>query len=195
MVDPWLDQLLQGVPDTMKDKRAPLMALALAGIAAPAASASTITETTDFSNNPASPTNLGAFNPGTDVIQGTMSSPSDFNDLILLTGPAGTPITIPFSFHGPSNPGFFLVIFDNPPFSGQLANVSFNPLSGDGSSSVSFVVPADGNYMVQLGIESTGLTSYTLGAAVPEPATLALLATGLAVGAIARRRKKSTKKS
>jgi hypothetical protein len=61
---------------------------------------------------------------------------------------------------------------------------------------MNFIVPADGNYMLVLGIEGSGVTtSYTLGAAVPEPATLALLATGLAVGAIARRRKKPTKKS
>jgi hypothetical protein len=182
----------------MKDKRAPLMALALAGIAAPAASASTITETTDWSSLQGSPTPLGAFNPGTDLIKGTLStaSPGDFTDAILLNGTPGTPISIPFSILGSPNPNVFVTIYDNPPANGPLGNAFLSPLSGAGSTSMNFIVPADGNYMLVLGIEGSGVTtSYTLGAAVPEPATLALLATGLAVGAIARRRKKPTKKS
>jgi hypothetical protein len=181
----------------MKNKRAPLMALALAGIGAPAASASTITETTDWSNLQATPTPLGAFNPATDLIKGTLNtSTGDFTDAILLNGTPGASISIPFSVLGSPNPNLFLSIFDNPPFTGPLGNTFLNPASGATSSILNFVVPADGNYMLVLGIEGSGITtSYTLGAAVPEPATLALLATGLAVGAIARRRKKSTKKS
>lgn len=86
----------------MKDNQTPLMAIAMAGILAPAANAATILETTDYSNDAASPAVLGAFNPVTDAIIGSVKNP-DLNDHILLCGTPGTSVSLHLSLYDPDS--------------------------------------------------------------------------------------------
>jgi hypothetical protein len=170
----------------MKQNYTPLMALAMAGILAPAAEAVIYTESTDYSNNGNAPTNLGAFNPAVDGILGSFGNTDGF-DYMLVTGTPNAPVIMQYSITGPAFPSFSINVFDNAGFATLLGGSSSNTPSGADSNSFSFTVPADGNYMIALNQESAGTISYTIG--VPEPTSAGLLAAA-AVGAAAIRRRK-----
>jgi hypothetical protein len=171
----------------MNNNQTPLMAIAMAGILAPAANAATILEITDFSNNVASPTVLGAFNPAVDAIIGSARNP-DCNDFILLSGTPGAPVSLRLSLYDPdSTPFINFSIYDNPNFSGFIANRAYSSPTAD--DTIVFTVPADGDYMVNVSnSEGSGGYNYTIGT-VPEPGTGALLGAGLAAAALRRKRK------
>jgi PEP-CTERM motif len=171
----------------MNNHQTPLMAIAMAGILAPSANAATILETADFSNNVASPTVMGAFNPAVDAIIGSVKSP-DFNDFILLSGTPGATVSLKLSLYDPdTSPSLNFFIYDDPNFSGfLLSTYYFSPTADD---TIVFTVPADGDYMVNLNNgEGVGGYNYTIGT-VPEPGSGALLGAGLAAAALRRKRK------
>jgi hypothetical protein len=174
----------------MENKRTPLMALALAGIAAPAAHATTTVESTDYSNSQSSPTNLGAFNPASDAIVGTLIN-ADTVDTILVSGTPNAAVSLPISFTSFPFPSISFLVYDDAGPTGLLASNNYS--SSPGSDTFNFVVPADGDYMMVVAAE-VGNTSYTIGTVVPvpEPGTAALLTAGLAVAALVRRGTRSS---
>jgi hypothetical protein len=179
----------------MKNRSTPLMAIAMAGIAAPVAKATTFVETTDFSNSGSSPTNLGTFNPASDLIVGSMP-PSDSIDAILVSGTPNAPISIPFNVANPNLSGAFLdfAIYDDAGPSGAIASRFFGGGPLNSNDVFNFNVPADGNYMMYLTTEGGGW-SYTIGTAIPEPSTALLLTGAIGLAALLRKRKPSTPKS
>src|ERR1041384_6137415 len=138
----------------MKNRSTPLMAIAMAGIAAPVAKATTFVETTDFSNSGSSPTNLGPFNPASDLIVGSLP-PSDSVDALLVSGTPNAPISIPFNVVNPNLSGASLDfgIYDNAIPSGSIAVKSFSGGPLNSNDVFNFTVPADGNYMMLLSTE------------------------------------------
>lgn len=168
------------------------MALAMAGILAPITDAALFVETTDYSNDGFAPTSLGAFNPASDAILGTLS-PADFQDAILVTGTPGAAVSLPFSFQGTAFPGLGFQIYDNAGFGGFIAGGNYDPASGSGNQTFNFLVPADGNYMMSVSNEGLGSTSYTIGT-VPEPSASLLLTAVVGVSATLRRRKDAPQK-
>lgn len=171
----------------MNSNQTPLMAIAMAGILAPSANAATILETTDFSNNVASPTALGAFNPAVDAIIGSVRNP-DFNDYILLSGTPGASVSLRLSLYDPdATPFINFSISDDANFSGFIDNRVYSSPTAD--DTIVFTVPADGDYMLSVSNgEGVGGYSYTIGT-VPEPGSGALLGAGLAAAALRRKRK------
>ena len=172
----------------MKNQRSLLMALAMASIVAVEAKATTIIETTDFSNSTSSPTSLGAFsrgfNPAFDSIQGTVKG-ADFLDAILLSGAPGSTVSLLVSLYNPDPaPNLQLGIYDNAGNVGLIATRFYSTPTA--SDTITFIVPPDGNYMVSLNLNAGGGGyGYTLGA-VPEPGTAVLLTAALGVAALLR---------
>ena len=165
----------------------------MAGIAAPAADAASYVETTDYSNNPSSPTVLGPFNPSLDdSIIGSVKNP-DPSDWIQVTAAPASTVQLHLSLYNPDlSPSLQFSIYDNPNFGGLISTTFYSGTPTDGGT-INFVVPADGNYVMQLATEGGGY-SYTIGA-VPEPGTTLLLVAGLGVAALARKRKKTSPKT
>lgn len=163
------------------------MAIAMAGILSPAANAATILETTEFSDDAASPTVLGAFNPAIDAIIGSVKSP-DVYDYIQLSGTPNATFSLKLSLYDPDgSPALNFSIYDDPNFSGFIASGFYDSPTAD--DTIVFTVPTDGDFVVILNNgEGSGGYNYTIGT-VPEPGTGALLGAGLAAAALRRKRK------
>lgn len=171
----------------MDNRSVSLMAIAMAGIAAPVVNATIYFDTPDFSGDLGAPTSLGAFNPTADTIFGSVTN-TDFNDAILVTATPGASTTLPVSLYNPpaAFPFVQIQIFDDAGGVGLLANGNYDPIPTN--STLNFTVPADGDYMIYLSSEGAG-SAYTLGvAAVPEPSTSLLLAGAVGLAALLRKR-------
>jgi hypothetical protein len=181
----------------MKQNYPPLMALAMASILAPAAEATLFPETTDYSDNPSAPTNLGPFNPAVDGIMGSVLDPDQL-DFMSVSATPGAAVSLPFFLQGaPTNPIFdpnmfvYLLVYDNGSYD-TLITSKFFTTGATNSATLNFNVPADGNYVMLVNASEGGGFTYTIGA-VPEPGTTALLAAGLVGAALHRGRKKPAK--
>jgi len=158
-----------------------LLAATCLTAAAGAAQATTFTESTDFSNTFAGANLLPV---GTDVVIGSVGNPStDTDDYFELSGlTAGTPFDVNFTaipvFHGV----IAAQVLDSSDASLGTGNFDQGmPLDLTGT------IPSDGVLVVRTQWEEGGPYQVTLHA-VPEPATGALVATGVAA-LVGRRRK------
>ncbi|RYD21988.1 MAG: hypothetical protein EOP88_09505 [Verrucomicrobiaceae bacterium] len=169
----------------------------LAGVATEAEAATVVTETTDFSNSFLAPTDLtstwadfvssggiaGVITPGT----------SDFSDYVLISAPANTLVSIPFSVTSTTaNPYFGLSAFNG---GSSLAGTYLPsmPVAGDTyTGTLNFTMPASGQVTIGTSHESAaGTINYTIGATVPEAGSSVLGLAGMAAAALRRRRKDS----
>lgn len=160
------------------------------------ARASTVTESTDFSNSTAGPTLLPA---GTNQVIGTLTNvnpPADLEDDVLFTGII--PGTVPFSYDlgNPDNDTewtFDITFYDaNANFITSQTVTAFDSLTG----TVGVVVPGDGKILLQTTFQGAH-ANYTLGfektflqSTVPEPGSAAIGAIGVAA-LLTRRRGKT----
>jgi hypothetical protein len=158
----------------------------LTAAAAGMAQASTVNESTDFSNLFATADALPA---GTDLVNGTLGGP-DGNDFFKFTGLLGGSVfnLTASATSAPFFPG--ILLFDSA--QNQIGTEQFFQLGENAGASN--VVPLDGILVVQVtGNEGTGSYSVSLDAgtaATPEPATVTGVGLGLA-GALALRRRKN----
>lgn len=184
---------------------AALLAAAFAGILSNEAEAASVVETTDFGYfNGSADTVVADLSAtitdlsGGDSVSGSFSlfgGDTDHTDVFLVSGPANTAISVPWSLE-----------FDNVPVSGRFIDVIASPDTGvfptlafvspgysSGATSLSgtldFTVPSNGLYSIMIGYTEGGSdsASYTFGT-VPEPSGIALLGVGMAATLLARRR-------
>ena len=173
-----------------------LIGAALAGLScfAPEAGATTVfTETTDFTNNFSSPTNLlstfANFLDGGGVV-GQINTFGDYADCFELNVTPNTEVSIPWSVSSSTaNQYFYLNVFDE---LGNFLKGSFSTTPESNTlyqSALVFTTPASGKIQFGVSQEASSATfNYTIGATVPEPTTGLLSLAGLAAAALRRRR-------
>lgn len=170
----------------------------LAGVATEAEAATVVTETTDFSNTTASPTDLSStwanFVTSGGIAGAIMPGTSDSVDYVLISAPANTLVSIPYSATSTAaSPYFGLNVFNGGSYitGTYLSNM---PVAGQTYTGVvEFTMPASGQ--VTLGTSNEGAfgstINYTIGATVPEAGSSVLGLAGMAAAALRRRRKDS----
>lgn len=170
----------------------------LAGIASEAEAATVFTETTDFSENTATPTDLSStwsnFVTEGGIAGKIVPGSSDNTDYILLSGPANTLVSLPYSVTSTTaNPYFGLNVFNGTNYVAG-SYITSSPTPGQTYTGVlNFTVPANGKFTIGTSNEGAGgsTLNYTIGAVVPEAGTSVLGLAGLAAAALRRRRKDS----
>ncbi len=171
----------------------------LTGLSTDAEGATVFTETTDFSDNLTTPTDLSAtwsdFVSSGGIAGRVMPGTTDYTDYVLVSAPANTVVSIPYSATSTtSNPYFGLNAFNGGSY---LAGSYLDTMPTPGQTyngMLNFTMPSSGKVTIGTSQEAGfGTTvNYTIGATVPEASSSVLALAGMAAAALRRRRDKDS---